>query len=68
MKNIIVNFALAAVLLAMVLTFGHAAANSKYCQFALSGNNQCNSLEKSIIGGTAAVFFPFYWSWELFEK
>ena len=52
---------------AAILTFGHAAANHE-CYQEPNKLYVISCEESSIYNGAFSAFFwPFYWSWELFE-
>lgn len=49
-----------------IITFGHAAANTTApeCEIFCITSRE----EKAVIGGMgAAIMWPLYWSWEVFE-
>ncbi len=50
-------------ILVAILTFGHAAANASVTpeHFDPSG-------DRTATGVMAGLFWPLYWSWEMFEK
>lgn len=50
-----------AYLLISVLTFGYAAGNAR-CEIA----SACQ-MDKAMSGLAGGMFWPLYWSWEIFE-
>lgn len=51
---------------APVTTFGHAATRTVECgRYGVV--RPCGYVDKVFIGALAGVFWPFYWSWELWK-
>lgn len=51
-------------LLAAILTFGHSASRS-----TLGDTPMVSAVERRAATGVmAGLFWPLYWSWEMFEK
>lgn len=53
-------------IVAAILTFGHAAANWK-CDATNFKDILCGNDNQIVESIPAAIFWPFYWSWELQE-
>ena len=51
-------------ILLFVITFGYAATRADCTTKTWSFEQEC----RSVTGITAAIFWPLYWSWEMFDK